>query len=452
MTKIGLEIHVQLNTKSKIFCSCSTTGNDIPNSRTCVSCLGMPGSKPSLNKEVIMQALKIALALNCKISNEMFFSRKSYFYPDLPKNFQITQYEIPLATSGILDDIRIRRIHIEEDPGKLVHVDSTTLIDYNRSGIPLVEIVTEPDFKTSNEVRIFLNKLITILEYLDVYSRISEASLRADVNVSIPDGSRIEIKNVNGIKEVEKAIEYEIQRQKKDIPKEQETRSWDTIKQKTFLLRTKETEEDYGYIFEPDLTKIELSKELIEKIKSELPELAFDKLERFTKYLKIKEGDAKALTADILLADLFEKVSKKVNPELAAKWIRRELPRVLHYNKKTMKDIQIDETHMIELLNLLETGQITNTTAQRIIEKLIEKPFSVKDYVKKEGLLILNKEDELRKVCSEILKDNPKALNDYKLGEQKALDFIIGKVMAKTKGTSDPNLVRKILLELIKQF
>jgi aspartyl-tRNA(Asn)/glutamyl-tRNA(Gln) amidotransferase subunit B len=234
------------------------------------------------------------------------------------------------------------------------------------------------------------------------------------------------------------------------LPKEQETRAWDTIKQKSFLLRTKETEEDYGYIFEPDLTKIELSKELIDKIKNELPELAFDKLNRFTKDLKIKEGDAKALTSDILLADLFEKVSKKINPELAAKWLRRELPRVLHYNKKTMKDVQIDETHMIQLLNLLEKGQITNTTAQRIIEKLIEKPFSVLDYVKKEGLLMLNKEEELRKICSEILKENPKAINDYKLGEAKALDFLLGKVMAKTKGTAEPNLVRKILLELIK--
>lgn len=450
MTKIGLEIHVQLNTKSKIFCHCATSGNDIPNTRTCVTCLGMPGSKPSLNKEVIMQALKIALALNCKISQEMFFSRKSYFYPDLTKNFQITQYEIPLATDGILDNIRIKRVHLEEDPGKLIHMNNTTLIDYNRSGVPLVEIVTEPDFKTSNEVRTFLNKLITILEYLDVYSRISEASLRADVNVSIPNGARVEIKNINGIKEVEKAIEYEIKRQEKDLPKEQETRAWDTIKQKTFLLRTKETEEDYGYIFEPDLTKIELPKDLIEKIKNELPELAFDKLNRFTKDFKIKEADAKALTSDILLADLFEKVSKKVNPELAAKWLRRELPRVLHYNKKTMKDVQIDETHMIELLNLLEKGQITNTTAQRIIEKLIEKPFSVIDYVKKENLIILNKEEELRKICSEVLKENPKALNDYKLGEQKALDFIIGKVMAKTKGTAEPNLVRKILLEIIK--
>jgi aspartyl-tRNA(Asn)/glutamyl-tRNA(Gln) amidotransferase subunit B len=450
MVKIGIECHVQLNTKSKIFCSCATQGSEEPNTRICEICGGFPGSKPSLNKEAIMQALKVALALNCKISEEMFFSRKSYFYPDLPKNFQITQYEIPLAINGFLDNIRIKRVHIEEDPGKLIHINNNVLIDYNRSGIPLVEIVTEPDFKTANEVRVFLNKLIIILEYLNVYSRTSEASLRADVNVSIEKGARIEIKNIYGIKDVEKAIEYEISRQEKDLPKQQETRSWDNLKQKTFLLRIKETEEDYAYITEPDLTKIELSKELIEKIKKELPELAFDKLERFTKEFKIKEEDAKALTADILLADLFEKVSKKVNPELAAKWIRRELPRVLHYNKKTMKDIQIDETHMIELLNLLDSQQITNTTAQRIIEKLIEKPFSVIDYVKKENLLILNKEEELRKICSEVLKENPKALNDYKLGESKALEYILGKVMAKTKGTSDPNLVRKILLDLIK--
>ena len=241
--KIGLEVHTQLNTKSKIFCSCPTSGEENPNTRVCEICTGMPGSKPVLNKEALHQTIKVALALNCKVSQEIFFSRKNYFYPDLAKNYQISQYEIPIGTNGRLENIRIRRIHLEEDPGALIHRGDTTLIDYNRSGIPLIEIVTEPDFKSPNEVRLFLKKLITILEYLSIYTRKSEATMKADANISTT-GEKVEIKNVTGLKEIERALEYEAIRQEKDPAKQQETRGWNPEKGITFLQRTKEEESD----------------------------------------------------------------------------------------------------------------------------------------------------------------------------------------------------------------
>ena len=238
--KIGIEIHVQLSTKSKVFCSCSTKSSNEPNTNTCEKCTGMPGSKPVLNKEAVNQAIKVGLALNCKIAKETFFSRKNYFYPDLSKNFQITQYEIPIGKKGNFQNIGITRIHLEEDPGALIHKGSTCLIDYNRSGIPLIEIVTDPDFKSPNEVRLFLRKLITLLSYLEVYSKKSDAALKADANISTT-GEKVEIKNITGLKEIEKALNYEALRQEKEPAKKQETRGWDSTTNKTFLQRTKET-------------------------------------------------------------------------------------------------------------------------------------------------------------------------------------------------------------------
>ena len=451
MTKIGIEVHIQLPTQTKLFCRCknpSTLTEAEPNTLTCENCLGLPGSKPSLNKEAIFQALKLAIALKCDINKETFFSRKSYFYPDLPKNFQITQYEIPIANSGFLKNIRIKRLHLEEDPGRLIHEGSTTLIDYNRSGIPLVELVTEPDFASPAEVREFLKELLSLLAYLQIYTRTSEASMRTDANIST-SGERVEIKNITGLRDVEKALNYELRRQQQEIPKIQETRSWLPDKQITILTRTKETEEDYGYIFEPDLTKIEISQKEIQQIKRLLPELAPEKTKRFTEQYKIGLDDARVLTSELLLADLFEKTAKKISPESAAKWLRREIPRVLHYNKKSIHDLEIDETHLIELLDLLETKQITEHTAKKILEQLIEKPFRPSEYIKKQKIKVISKTSEIEQYCKEAIKQNPQAVQDYKTGNEKALNYLIGQVMGKTKGQASHKEVNKIFKKLI---
>tara|TARA_Y100000034_G_C6906973_1_gene421195 strand:- start:3781 stop:5139 length:1359 start_codon:yes stop_codon:yes gene_type:complete len=449
--KIGIEVHIQLPTQTKMFCRCknpSTTTETEPNTFTCENCLGLPGSKPVLNKEAVFQAIKLALALKCNINKESFFSRKTYFYPDLPKNFQITQYEIPIAENGFLKNIRIRRLHLEEDPGRLIHEGSSTLIDYNRSGIPLVELVTEPDFKSPAEVREFLKELLSLLAYLQIYTRTSEASLRTDANISTT-GERVEVKNITGLRDVEKALNYEAKRQQQEVTDIQQTRSWIPDKQITILTRTKETEEDYGYIFEPDLTKIEITQKQISNIKKSLPELATEKTKRFTKEYKIELEDAKTLTSELLLAELFEKTAQKISPKLAAKWLRREIPRVLNYNKKSIHDLEIDETHLIELLNLLETKQITENTAKKILEKLIEKPFRPSEYIKKQNLTVISKSSEIEKYCKESIKKNPQAVEDYKKGNENALNFLIGYVMKKTRGQASHEELIKIFKKLI---
>ncbi|MBI4155219.1 Asp-tRNA(Asn)/Glu-tRNA(Gln) amidotransferase subunit GatB [Candidatus Woesearchaeota archaeon] len=452
---IGTEHHVQLeNCKSKLFCSCPTLGPEEPNTRTCPTCLGLPGSKPSLNKKALTEAIKVALALNCKINKEFFFSRKTYFYNDLPNSFQITQYELPLAVNGKLNNIRIRRIHLEEDPGKLIHEENHTLIDYNRSGTPLIEIVTEPDFTSQEQLRLFLQKLTIILEYLGVYSRKSEASLRTDVNVNIENHPKVEIKNITGIIDPIKAIECEIQRQSKiiksDEKKVQHTRIWNPEAKITTEVRTKETEEDYGYITEPNLTKIEVSEKEIKEIKGSLPELAEEKTKRFIKIYRMKENDAEVITSDLILSNLFEKVANKIDHNLATRWFVREIPKVLNYNKITIEKWGITEKRLIELLDLLQKNKITETTAQKILEKLSQKLFSPKEYIKKENLEILSGTTDIEKLCDEAIKENPKAVQDYKSGNNVSLNYIFGQVMRKSKGTADPYQVKKILEKKLK--
>jgi aspartyl-tRNA(Asn)/glutamyl-tRNA(Gln) amidotransferase subunit B len=452
--KIGCEFHIQLNTKTKIFCSCSTSSLNQPNTNTCPTCLGLPGSKPSFNKEALNQALKVALALNCSINKKSYFSRKSYFYPDLPKNYQITQYESPVAINGKLEGIRIKRIHLEEDPGKLIHQGAITLVDYNRSGIPLIEVVTEPDFKSPNEVRQFLRKLTTILEYLKVYHRKSELSIRTDANISINNGERVEIKNILGIKPVEDALEYEIKRQeqlsKEKIKVKMETRGYDAEKNITYLLRTKETEEDYGYIYDPDLPEIALNEKEINEIKNNLPELASERSIRLMKQYKIQKEDAEVLTQELKLAELFEAVAKEISPILAAKWLRRDLSRVLNYNKKQLHEVELEEKHLKELLKLVEEKKITDQVAGKILEKLIERPFSPKEYVEKESLGKISSTEDLKSLCLEAIGENPKAIEDYKNGEERALDFILGYVMKKTRGKADPVLVKELIKKELK--
>jgi len=462
---IGLEVHAEIDTKTKLFCSCPTHGSEEPNTRTCPTCLGMPGSKPVLNKKAVEFALKLCLALNCKISPELIFSRKSYFYPDMAKNYQISQYEIPLGKNGKLKlrdgkEVGIIRVHLEEDPASLIHPagmkeSQYVFVDYNRSGNPLVEIVTEPDLESPDEARDFMKQLITVLNYLEIFD-INEGIIKADANISIKESSytRVEIKNITGFKEIEKALVYEVSRQKEYTKQhkkiEQETRAWDSEKGVTFTLRKKETEEDYGYIIDTDLTIVEITDRWVKEIKKEMPELAQDKVKKFVDKHKIKKEDAEILAAEKELAEMFEKVAEEINPVLAAKWLRRELVRVLNYNKKELHEVEIDEKHIIQLLKLVENKKITDNVASKLLEKLIEKPFDVNDYVKKEKLEAVSDVSELEKYCKEAIQENPQAIEDYKKGEKKALNYIVGKVMAKTRGKATPKEVNDIILGLIR--
>lgn len=459
---IGLEIHAELDCKTKLFCSCPTHGSEEPNTRTCVTCLGMPGSKPVLNKKAVEFALKLCLALNCEVSPELIFSRKSYFYPDMSKNYQISQYEIPLGKNGKLrlsngKEIGITRVHMEEDPASLIHPaglkeSQYVLVDYNRSGNPLVEIVTEPELESPDEARNFMKQLIGVLNYLEIFD-INNGIIKADANISIKESSykRVEIKNITGFKEIERALLYEVKRQKEEAHKiEQETRAWDSERGITYSLRKKETEEDYGYIIDTDLTLVEITDKWINEIKKHMPELAQDKVKKFVEKHKIKKEDAEILAAEKELAEMFEKVAEEINPILAAKWLRRELVRVLNYNKKELHEVEIDENHMIDLLKLVEDKKITDSVASKILEKLIEKPFDVKEYVKKEKLEAVSDVSELEKYCREAIAENPQAVEDYKNGEKKALNFIVGKIMQKTRGKATPKEVNEIILRLIK--
>ena len=447
--KIGIEVHVQLNTKSKLFCSCSNLGSDEPNSRTCATCLGHPGSKPALNKEAFEKAIKVAIALGCKINNKTFFSRKSYFYPDLAKNFQISQYEIPVGLDGKFEGIGIRRLHLEEDPAALIHKGNTCLIDYNRSGTPLIEIVTEPDFKSPNDVRLFLRKMITMLTYLDVYYRKEESTLKADANISV-HGERVEIKNINGLKEIERALEYEAKRQETELQEQQETRGWDSEKGKTYSMRVKESEDDYGYIFEPDLPLFEISKELLEKLKKEIPELGADKSKRYRKDYKLDEQTAEVISNDINLAELYEyTIEKGIKAELAAKWLRRDLLGFLSYDDKELKDVSLNQDSIVDLLKLIQENKITDEVARKLLLDLIKEDFDVKKRVKKEKLEIIFDEGILEKACREVIKENSDAVEKVKKGDEKVLNFLMGHVMKKTKGVGRPDVIIRILKRLI---
>jgi aspartyl-tRNA(Asn)/glutamyl-tRNA(Gln) amidotransferase subunit B len=319
----------------------------------------------------------------------------------------------------------------------------------------LAEIVTEPDLTNPEEARDFMNKLITVLEYLEIF-HLDDCIIKADANISVKESSytRVEIKNITGFKDIESALFYEVARQKKDIMDGkriiQETRGWNSEQGITFSMRTKETEEDYGYILDPDLTRIEIEENTLKKIRHEMPELAEDKLKKFTEKHKIKELDAEVLAAEKKLAELFEKVAGKVDPLLAAKWLRRELVRVMNYNKKTFEDLEIDETHMIELLLLVESKQITDKTAQKIMEKLMEKPFNVNAYVKEHNLSAVTDSSQIEKFCKEVVAEYPAVVGDFKKGEEKALNFLIGKVMQKSKGKAEPKLVHELIKRLLQ--
>ncbi len=464
---VGLEVHVELDTKSKLFCGCSTKGNENPNTRTCPICLGHPGTRPVLNKKVLEYAMKICLAVNSQLSKELVFSRKSYFYPDMSKNFQITQFEEPLGSRGKIPlksgkNINITRLHIEEDPASLVYPGSMesspyVFIDYNRAGNPLIEVVTDPELTSPAEARDFLNQLITILAYLKIFD-INTCIIKADANISIKESNytRVEVKNITGFKELERALNYEITRQKallkRGLKIKRETRGWNDAAKTTKSLRTKETEEDYGYIIEPDLSIIEITDKLASSIKKQIPELAYQKTKRFIEQYKIDPIDAEVMASERELADLFENISQKVNPSFTARWLRRELLRVLNYNKKTLRDIKFGQKELIELFELIHSQKISETTGQKLMEKLVEDVFSPKEYVSKHGLHQVTSENEIREVAVKVIKENMKAVEDYLKGEEKSFHYLLGQVMKHTKGKAEPKLTNQILKEEIEKL
>ena len=469
--KIGLETHVQLNTHSKIFCGCRNPANlqeePEPNTLTCETCLGMPGSKPRANEAVLHAATKVALALNFQIAEETYFSRKTYFYPDMSKNFQISQYEIPLASKGWVDispngkpkRISLRRLHMEEDPAKLVHVGGLggkyVLVDYNRSGIPLIEIVTDPDFTSPEEARLFLSKLATILEYLGVYDPDSKAVFKSDANISLDGGKRVEIKNITGTKEIEQALKYEIIRQSNVLRKEevveQSTRMWNPELGVTQALREKETEEDYGYIFEPDLTVIEISKPGLQDIRKTLPELPDQKYQRFIHNYDISDKLAESLTAELDIANLFESAAKKIPPKLAGSWIAGYLKKTLNYNSVRYKDSHLKEEWIVYLLHMFQKGEVTDRNAELIIRHMVSDRAGPEDVMRKHKIAKKTSGGmaEVEKAISVVLGNNKKAVEDYKSGEEKSLHYLVGLCMKETRGAVDANEIRKMIMKIV---
>ena len=458
---IGLEVHVQLNKlKTKIFCGCATDYHkDPPNSHVCPVCLGLPGSLPVINKKAVEAAIKVGLALNCRIEEYTQFYRKNYYYPDLPKGFQISQYDFPIASKGQIiiegEDgeliVRITRAHLEEDPGRLVHegtIDRSkyTLIDYNRSGMALLEIVSDPDLRSPKEARRYLDKLRNILEYLDVFDGDLEGALRVDANISIMGGQRAEIKNISSHKGAERALLFEIVRQKNVVRRGgvvvQETRHFDEAREITLSMRTKEEAHDYRYFPEPDLMPLKISGWAPE-IKETLPELPDARRIRFVEQYGIMDDHAKALTSELRLAEFYEQVAKTTDPRMAAVWICDVLKGELNY-----RDLTIDafkKEHMLSIIDLLGGKRITEDGAVDIIRTILDKGGSPEEIVKEKGLHKV--EGDIVEIAAlEAIEENPQAIADYKEGKEKALNSLVGAVMKKTKGRADARKVREILL------
>ncbi len=474
---IGLETHCQLSTETKIFCNCSTEFGATPNQNVCPVCMGMPGVLPVLNQKVLEYAVKAGLALNCAIAPYSKFDRKQYFYPDLPKNYQVSQYDLPIAEHGWLEieltdadgnpirkKIGITRLHMEEDAGKLVHAGSErlsgstySLVDYNRTGIPLVEIVSEPDIRSGVEAAEYAQELRRIVRYLGVSDgNMQEGSLRCDVNISVRPvgqkefGTKVEIKNMNSFNAIQRAIEYEIDRQIEAIQSGeriiQETRLWEEGSQRTVSMRKKEGSSDYRYFPEPDLTPIQVSAEQLSKWKSELPELPAQKRHRYESELGLSAYDARVLTDDRSVSEYFEAaVSAKANPKQAANWVMGDISAYLNTAKLNIAEIALKPQILAELISLIEDGTISGKIAKEILPELLSKGGSAKELVESKGVKQISDKGELEKIINEVIAANPKELEQYRSGKTKLLGFFVGQVMKQTGGQADPKLTNQMM-------
>ncbi|NQT00071.1 MAG: Asp-tRNA(Asn)/Glu-tRNA(Gln) amidotransferase subunit GatB [Candidatus Omnitrophica bacterium] len=472
-TVIGLEVHVHLDTESKCFCGCSTKFGQQPNSQTCPVCLGFPGSLPVLNQRALQLALKSALALNCQVGGFIKFDRKNYFYPDLPKNFQISQYDLPIAEDGWLDadtpsgpkKIRIKRAHLEEDAGKLVHPEkgNLSLVDFNRCGTPLLEIVTEPDINSPDEAQSYLLSLKAILEYLEVSDcNMEEGSLRCDANISLMAedakrlGQKVELKNMNSFKGVAQALEYEIQRQAELLNKNksvvQETRLWDTQKCITVSMRSKEQAHDYRYFPEPDLVPFILDKEYIDQIKQSLPELPKQKAQRFVREFQIPEYDAGVLTQDKPLAEYFEACIKLYDqPKVISNWIMTELLAQMNSRNISVRQLQIKPKSFVALLEMIGQGTISGKIAKQILPQMLDTKKEAGDIVRDSGMQQIKDTGELKGIVGEVIAENPKPVDDYHQGKQGAFMFLIGQIMRKSRGKANPQIANQILKQQLER-
>lgn len=470
-TVIGLEVHVELATKTKIFCSCSTAFGGAPNTHTCPVCTGMPGSLPVLNKQVVEYAIAVGLATNCSITQYCKFDRKNYFYPDNPQNYQISQLYLPICRNGSVEIetstgkkiIRIHEIHMEEDAGKLIHNEweDCSLVDYNRSGVPLIEIVSEPDMRSAEEVIAYLEKLRMMIQYLGASDcKLNEGSMRADVNLSVREvgtkefGTRTEMKNLNSFKAIARAIEGEKNRQidlledgKKVI---QETRRWDDNREYSYAMRSKEDAQDYRYFPEPDLVPIVISDTWIAEIQARQPELQTEKIMRYKTEYGLPDYDAQIITNSKHLADIFELATKLCNkPKKVSNWLMGETMRLLKEEEMEVEEIQFSPVNLAKLVELTENGSINSTVAKEVFEKIFHEDINPDIYVEEHGLKTVNDEGELRRTIQQVIKENPQSVSDYQNGKEKAIGFLIGQTMKVMKGKANPEMVSSILKELL---
>lgn len=470
-TVIGLEVHVELATKTKIFCSCSTAFGSAPNTHTCPVCTGMPGSLPVLNKQVVEYAMAVGVATNCQINQYSKFDRKNYFYPDNPQNYQISQLYLPICHDGGIEietengkkTIGIHEIHMEEDAGKLVHDDweEVSLVDYNRSGVPLIEIVSEPDMRSAEEVIAYLDKLRMMIQYLGASDcKMQEGSMRADVNLSVREvgakefGTRTEMKNIGSFKAIARAIEAETERQidlievgEKVV---QETRRWNDEQGYSYAMRSKEDAQDYRYFPEPDLVPIVISDEWLQQVKDNQPELRDEKLKRYQEEFGLPEYDARILTSAKKLADIFESTTELCKkPKKVSNWLMGETMRLLKEHDMDAEDIKFSPINLAKVIELTEAGTINSSVAKDVFEKVFVEDINPDKYVEEKGLKTVNDEGALRETIEKIIKDNPQSVEDYRNGKEKAIGFLVGQTMKAMKGKANPGMVNKILKELL---
>lgn len=470
-TVIGLEVHVELATKTKIFCSCSTAFGGAPNTHTCPVCTGMPGSLPVLNKQVVDYAIAVGLATNCNITQNCKFDRKNYFYPDNPQNYQISQLYLPICRDGHVEietengkkSIGIHEIHMEEDAGKLIHDEweGCSYVDFNRSGVPLIEIVSEPDMRSAEEVIAYLEKLRTTVQYLGASDcKLQEGSMRADVNLSVREagakefGTRTEMKNLNSFKAITRAIEAERARQIDIIESGeqviQETRRWDDTKEYSYAMRSKEDAQDYRYFPEPDLVPIVIDDAWLERIRANQPELREEKMARYQEEYGLPQYDADLLTASKHMADVFEATTAICNnPKKVSNWLMVETMRLLKENDMEPEEIPFSPENLAKLIKLTEAGTINSSVAKEVYEQIFKENVDPEKYVEEKGLKTVNDEGALRSTIEQIVKDNPQSVEDYHNGKEKAIGFLVGQTMKAMKGKANPAMVNQILKELL---